>query len=263
MKKGRFSKKETDYMAKHAGTLTPNQMATKMKRDPKSVEQHVKKKLRVGLTGKEEARFTLRERPFWPELVEQFTEGELKKIEYNWIRIIDQFKTDVIPTEEMQVLDLIILDVLASRCLTGNKRTIEELRILDATIVEEQARDDDQINHDYLFRLRGERAGLRVSTDSSNKEYRELQTKKAALLKDMKATREQRVKRLEESTQSLTGWIVHLMNNPEVVLEYGLEMEKMKLAMYSSMKKLSKWHTFEDGMVDQPFLNHQTVGKGD
>ena len=98
-----------------------------------------------------------------------------------------------------------------------------------------------------------------VSEESLNKDYRELQTKKNSMLKEMKATREQRVKRLEDSKQSLVGWIAYLMGNPEVTSQYGIEMEKMRLAMTQEKERLGAYHKYTDGQVDQPFLNSDTI----
>ncbi len=52
----------------------------------------------------------------------------------------------------------------------------------------------------------------------------------------MKATREQRVKRLEDSKQNFTSWMAYLVTNPDVASSYGLEMEKMRLAMEKEEK---------------------------
>jgi len=67
------------------------------------------------------------------------------------------------------------------------------------------------------------------------------------------------VKRLEDSKQSLTGWIAFLMTNPDVTQKYGIEMEKMRLAMEAEKDRLSKYHKYQDGMIDQPFLNANTL----
>ena len=79
------------------------------------------------------------------------------------------------------------------------------------------------------------------------------------MLKEMKGTREQRIKRLEDSKQTFTGWVAHLMQNPAVTQQYGMEMEKMRLAMENEKKRLSVFHKYEDGQVDQPFLTPDTV----
>ena len=75
----------------------------------------------------------------------------------------------------------------------------------------------------------------------------------------MKATREQRVKRLEDSKQNFTSWMGYLIANPEITNEYGIEMEKMRLAMESEKERRSEYILFNDGQVDQPFLTSDTA----
>ena len=102
-------------------------------------------------------------------------------------------------------------------------------------------------------------ASYRASQESMNRDYRELQAKKNGMLKEMRATREQRVKRLEDSRQSFTGWMIHLMTHPEQTRKYGLEMEKMRLAMENEKARLAQLHKYEDGIIDQPFLTPDTI----
>jgi hypothetical protein len=79
------------------------------------------------------------------------------------------------------------------------------------------------------------------------------------MLKDLKATREQRVKRLEDSKQTFVSWVQNLMTNPDVRQEIGIEMEKMRLSVNKERKRLSEWHQYEDKLVDQPFLTPDSV----
>jgi prefoldin subunit 5 len=107
--------------------------------------------------------------------------------------------------------------------------------------------------------LERQMASLRASQESLNRDYRELQSKKASILREMKGTREQRIKRLEDSKQSFTAWIASLMQDPETLKRYGIEMEKMRLAMVKEKERLGAYHKYEDGTVDQPFLTPDTV----
>ena len=75
----------------------------------------------------------------------------------------------------------------------------------------------------------------------------------------MKATREQRVQRFQDSKSSFTGWMTYLITNQEVARSYGLEMEKMRLSMYKEQDRLAQYHKYNDGTVDQPFLTPETV----
>ena len=259
MKRGRISKEEESFIESNIGVLTNTEIAEKLDRDPDSVEQFIKRKFKVGLYDEEEAAFDLEERPYWAELKMQFTEEELVMFKYHWSRIISQFKDDVIPTEELQVVDLIKLDLLMNRSLKSNKDNLNQIAAFEALIAEERSRDVDQQDRDQVFNLERQCASLKASTESLNRDYRDLQDKKNKMLKDMKATREQRVKRLEDSKQSFTGWIAYLISNPEMTKKYGAEMEKMRLAMLEEKKRLGTLHKYEDGQVDIPFLSPEVI----
>jgi len=259
MKKGRLSKEEIKYVEEHVKTDSHTDIAKHLDRDPESIEKFIKKKFGKGASAEEIAAFDLENRPYWIEIKNQFTDDELKLFRYHWARIISQFRDDVIPTEELQVVDLIKLELLMNRSLKNNKSNIEQISALEALIQTERARDPDQQDVDMVFNMERQVASLRASQESLNKDYRELQTKKNSMLKEMKATREQRVKRLEDSKQSLIGWIGFLMTNPDITKQYGVEMEKMRLAMIKERGRLGEYHKYTDGQVDQPFLNSDTI----
>lgn len=259
MKKGRLSKEEMRFISVSIDSMTVDDIAKKLDRDVESIDAFIKKKLKKGLSLEEEAAYELEDRPYWKELTSQFTTDELELFKYHWTRIIAQFKDDVFPTEELQVVDVIKLEILMNRCLKSNKDNLNELNLIDKLIRDERSKDKDQQDKDYIMNLERQGAALRASQESLNRDYRELQTKKAAMLREMKGTREQRIKRLEDSKQSFTSWVAHLMQDPETLKKYGIEMEKMRLAMKNEEKRLSAFHKYEDGQIDQPFLTPDTV----
>lgn len=259
MRKGRISKDEERIIKRLIDNLTVEEIAAQLNRDVESVENFIKRKLRVGLTNEEAAAFSLENRPYWVELTSQFTGDELELFKYHWSRIIAQFKDDVFPTEELQVVDVIKLEILMNRCLKSNKDNLNEINVIEKMIRDERALDKEQRDQDYLMNLERQMASLRASQESLNRDYRELQTKKASILREMKGTREQRIKRLEDSKQSFTSWVAMLMQDPETLKRYGIEMEKMRLAMLKEKERLSAFHKYEDGQIDQPFLTPDTV----
>tara|TARA_B100001094_G_scaffold89741_2_gene85730 strand:- start:23542 stop:24327 length:786 start_codon:yes stop_codon:yes gene_type:complete len=259
MKKGRLSNDEARYITENAGKIPVGDIASYLDRDPTSVQSFMKKKLKLGLSDMEQAAYELEDRPYWKELESQFTMEELELFKYHWGRIISQFKDDVFPTEELQVVDVIKLELLMNRCLKNNKSNIDQITAFEQLVQTERSTDPDQQDRDYILNLERQIASLRASQESLNRDYRDLQTKKSAMLKEMKGTREQRIKRLEDSKQTFTGWVAHLMQNPTLVKQYGVEMEKMRLAMEQEKKRLSVFHQYEDGQVDQPFLTPDTV----
>lgn len=259
MKKGRISKEEERIIGRLVDSLTVEDIALKLDRDVESVDHFIKRKFRIGLTNEEVAAFSLESRPYWNELTGQFTNDELELFKYHWTRIIAQFKDDVFPTEELQVVDVIKLEILMNRCLKSNKDNLNEMNLIDNMLREERSKEKEDRDQDYLMNLERQMASLRASQESLNRDYRELQTKKAAILREMKGTREQRIKRLEDSKQSFTSWVAMLIQDPETVKRYGIEMEKMRLAMLKERERLSAFHKYEDGLVDQPFLTPDTV----
>lgn len=259
MKKGRLSKDEQRTISRLIDSLTVEDIAKKLDRSVSSIDDFVKRKFKVGMTNEEAAAYSLEDRPYWVELTAQFTTDELSLFKYHWSKIISQFKDDVFPTEEIQVVDVIKLEILMNRCLKGNKENIEQINTYTEMLGEERSRDKDQQDIDYIINLERQIASLRASQESLNRDYRELQAKKGSMLKEMKGTREQRIKRLEDSKQSFTSWVASLMQDPTLMKKYGIEMEKMRMAMRKEGERLSALHQYEDGTVDQPFLTPDTV----
>lgn len=259
MKRGRISKQDGRTIQRLIDSATVEDIALEIGRNVDAVEDYVKRELKVGLSKEEEAAYSLEHRPYWRELKAQFTDDELELFKYHWARIISQFKDDVFPTEELQVVDVIKLEILMNRCLKGNKENIEQINLYDTMAKEERSRDKDQQDMDYVLNLERQVASLRASQESLNRDYRELQAKKASMLREMKGTREQRIKRLEDSKQSFVSWVAQLMMNPDTMKRYGIEMEKMRMAMSKEGERLSALHKYEDGTVDQPFLTPDTA----
>ena len=259
MKTGRLSKQEKRTITNLIQSMTVEDIAKKLDRSFDAINDFVKNELKVGLSKVEVAAYSLEDRPYWIELEAQFTFDELQLFKYHWSKIISQFKDDVFPTEEIQVVDVIKLEILMNRCLKGNKENIEQINSYDALIREERSLDKDQQDHDNIINLERQVASLRAAQESLNRDYRELQAKKSAMLKEMKGTREQRIKRLEDSKQSFTSWVASMMQDPDLMKQYGIEMEKMRLAMIKEGERLSTLHQYEDGTVDQPFLTPDTV----
>lgn len=136
---------------------------------------------------------------------------------------------------------------------------MNRVRILEAEIQLEKAHDSDQQDKELIFNLERQIASLRAAKESLSREFKDLQTKKASLYKDLKATREQRVQKLESNKKTLSSLIQQILRDPEFFETEGKYLEKMRLAMEEEKKRLSDYHTYEDGAVDRPFLNSETV----
>ena len=261
MKKGRFTKTEQEFIKNNHREMSNLEMATHLDRDPVSVQSYVKEKIgNTTLDDREiEALHDLQGRPFWKDLQRQFTEEELQSLLYHWSRIITQFRDDVLPTEELQIIDAIKLEILMNRALIGQQSNMKNISEYEELITVEKSKSLEIQDKDYIYNLERQIAVCRAAQDSLTRDYKDLQTKKAAMLKDLKATREQRIKRLEDSKQTFIGWVRNLMSNPDTRREIGIEMEKMRLAMNKEAERLSEYHKYEDGLIDQPFLTPDSV----
>ena len=268
MKKGRISNEETRYIKANI-EKGYKAIANDIDRDPESLLEFIRKKVAEGKikcpswmgnqNDEEQAQYGLTVRPYWAELQKQFTEDELKLFKYHWARIISQFKDDVIPTEEMQVVDLIKLELLMNRSLESTKQNVQQVSEAEIEIERQKGISIEHQDIEKIMSLERLVATLRGSMESLNKDYRELQTKKNSMLKEMKATREQRVKRLEDSKHNFSSWLAHLATNPDITKEYGAMMEKMRMSMEKEKERLSQFHKYTDETVDQPFLTPDTV----
>ena len=256
MKKGRFTKTEQEFIKDNHREMSNLDIAAHLDRDPVSVQSYIKEKIgNATLDDREiEALHDLKSRPFWKDLEKQFSEEELQSLLYHWSRIITQFRDDVLPTEELQIIDAIKLEILMNRALIGQQTNMSSIREYEELVTIEKGKDLETQDKDHIYNLERQVAVCRAAQDSLTREYKDLQTKKASMLKDLKATREQRIKRLEDSKQTFIGWVRNLMTNPEVRREMGTNMEKMRLAMEVEKERLSEYHKYEDGNIDQPFL---------
>ena len=261
MKKGRFSKTEQEFIKNNHREMSNLELATHLDRDPVSVESYVNEKIgNAMLDDREiEALHDLQSRPFWKDLKKQFSEEELQSLLYHWGRIITQFRDDVLPTEELQIIDAIKLEILMNRALIGQQTNMKDIQRYEELVTDEKGKPLEIQDKDYIFNIERQIAVCRAAQESLTREYNDLQTKKASMLKDLKATREQRIKRLEDSKQTFIGWVRNLMSNPEARREMGVEMEKMRLATNVEAERLSEYHKYEDGMIDQPFLTPDSV----
>ena len=262
MRTGRLSKEDWKYIEANAERLSPEKIAENLDRNLESVEKYLKK-LGKSFNKHEafavQAEYDIKSRPYWKELKLQFSEEELELFLYHWKQIIAQFRKDVLATEELQIVDTIKLEVLMNRALREQQESMERVKALEAEIELEKARDHDQQDKEMIFNLERQIASLRAAKESLSREFKDLQTKKAAMYKDLKATREQRIEKLENNKQTLSSLVNKILRDPDFYEQEGKALEKMRMAMEQEKERLSDYHTYADGGVDIPFLTPDTV----
>ena len=262
MKIGRLSKSDWEYIEANAERLSPEKIAENLDRNLESVEKYLKK-LGKSFNKHEafavQAEYDIKSRPYWKELKAQFSDEELDLFLYHWKQTIAQFRKDVLATEELQIIDTIKLEILMNRALREQQESMERVRILEAEIDLEKARDSDQQDKEMIFNLERQIASLRAAKESLSREFKDLQTKKASMYKDLKATREQRIEKLENNKQTLSSLVNKILRDPDFYEQEGKALEKMRMAMEKERERLSDYYQYADGTVDQPFLTPETI----
>lgn len=261
---GRIGKKAERYILDNYQDKSLEELAEHIQKTPESVRKKLAQ-LGIDYATKDAKRAgayaDIRQSPYWKQLKAELTSDELELFIEHWKEIISQFQDDVFHTEKIQVMDLIKTEILMSRDLMAEKRQAE--------IVEMASKRMQEINDDLSLSLDEKEEllhavttelGMAISVGKDiRKSYKDLATEKSKMVKSLKATREQRVQRLNDSKENFSAWLAEIMSDSQKRRQVGLEMEKMRLSMEVELERLSDYHIYEDGEVDQPFLTPDTV----
>lgn len=262
---GRMSKDERAYIESHCKILTAEEIAKQLGRNPRTIKMYIKEMsspLRVAPSNefmREVAEFDIRKSPLWKELEKQFTKNELELFLHHWKEISLQFKNDILHTERMQIVDMARYEILMNRCLEKIKSINDDIEEINKQMEIEKKLNEDEQDKIKLTTLMRLKSDCFATIGHINGELEKLTARKQTLLKETKGTREQRIKRIENSNENIVSWVTKLIENSDLRKSLGIEMEKMRLATEVEVQRLSEFHKYEDGSVDQPFLNCDTV----
>tara|TARA_R110000744_G_scaffold102116_3_gene196467 strand:- start:2793 stop:3587 length:795 start_codon:yes stop_codon:yes gene_type:complete len=264
MKRGRFSVEEVQFIEQNCEALSPQAIADELDRDVSSITRWIEENVGFSAVQKREveAHQELKRKPYWRELIKQFSESELEMFQFHFKKMWAQFKDDVFHTEEIQIVDTIKLEILMNRILTGQQESMHQIEGVQSLILVEKQLDKEDQDRDHISSLERQISMLRAAQETLSKDYKDLQGRKATMLKDLKGTREQRIKQIEDSKLTFASLVKQISSDPTFRTQIGLDMEKMRLATEAEKERLSEYMKYEDGIVDQPFLSSDTV-KGD
>jgi hypothetical protein len=259
MRSGRLDLDEQKYIKDNIKNMSYENIAAFLDRDPKSILLWIKKNIGINASDRKEveALNELKGKAYWHDLESQFNEDELDMFLFHWKKMWSQFRDDVFHTEEIQIVDTIKLEILMNRSLRSQNDNLKAISSIEQTIIEEQNSTDPDT--DMIMNLQRQSAVLRASQEAISRDYKDLQTKKSAMLKDLKGTREQRIKAIEDSKTTFASLIKKIIMDSDFRRQAGSDMEKMRLAMDAERNRLGQAHIYEDGITDQPFLTPETV----
>ena len=186
------------------------------------------------------------------------TTGELEYFESTWIGLVKQFREDVLPAEELQIKQFITIDILINRSMKERKRHIQETERLQRDVEREYELPEDARDIAKLANLETQLSFARNSIANYTNEYTKLLNEQQKISKDLKATREQRIKRIEDGKSSWVG-LIRMLEDEEIREKEGREMEIMNMATQKTKKELRELFTYADDNVDNPLLNCDTM----
>jgi hypothetical protein len=202
----------------------------------------------------------LRKKTFWGEIVRQFDEesGELEYFENTWVNLIKQFREDVLPAEELQIKQFITIDILINRSMKERKRHITDTERIQRMVDNQYAKPEENRDNAYLTNLETQLSFARNSITSYTNEYTKLLSEQQKISKDLKATREQRIKRIEDGKSSWTG-LLRMLEDEKIRENEGRQMEIMKMSVSKYLHDLEDVHVYQDKSADTPFLTPESV----
>lgn len=272
-KTGKLTNWEKAYIQDNYGRMTVEEIAKKLQCAVARIEKYLQTngEVKVPNTEAERERITIRDElratETWKRLKDEFIPEELKYFEENYIKLMSQFKGDVLPTEETQIFQLIKFEILMSRNLVARQRALGDIARLEKMQEEYIAQSggetslmtDDQ--KDFLMNLETQLQAAKAAEQSRTGEYVKLQERHDALMKTMKATRDQRIKQIESGKVSFLG-VLKMLQDREIQEHEGKFAELVSMAANKEHQRLGRPHTYEDGNQDSPILSADTVNLG-
>ena len=263
-KPGKLSLEEEQTIRDYAPTVSLDHIAKKINRNVSTVKKYCDKNniTYVGMSSEIQEDMILRsrlhEKPYWHEIKKQLTDVELEYFTVTWIRIMKQFREDIIYSEELQVKQWITLEIMANKVMQDRKLAHAQVVRVDEMLNREYSLSEEHRDTDLIVRLEQELSMLRGSSSSYTQEHIKILDKIEKYQRELKAARADRVRKIEDSKSSFAGFIKALEDETRRQL-LGEEIELNKLAKNAAKDRLSKFHTYEDGSIDQPLLTPENV----
>lgn len=257
-RRGRWTQREREYIDRHIHSKPLEEIALELKRPLEALVKY--KNNTYGQITSRDIKEGLRVTPEWAQLTKEFFDAELDMFEHRYGEVMSQFADDIMPTERMQVFQMVKYEILMSRNMQERKRSIELMDRVRKQLVEARragTTDADRIRVEYLEQ---EVRNIDISNGAKSKEYLEFQKQHGAILKDLKATREQRIKNVEARRKSWID-IIKDLETKDFKEKEGAELALMKKAIEKESRRLAEYHQYSPDLVDRPILSAETIGE--
>ena len=259
-KRGKLSTSEMNFIKQNCFDLPIEDIARNLNRTTAPIQKFIDKenlKMR-NMTDDEHLLVELRGRYYFQELRKQFADSEIIFFEHQWIDYFKQFSEDVTHTEEMEILEVIRTEVLINRGMEDRQEVFKNIERLNKLVDNEMEKPSAMQDTVALASFQTQLGAAISSKSAYINEHEKLLTKKERLLKDLKGTREQRKRNADDAKTNFSSWLRQL-DEKALREKEGCDMEVHRVAANKAVDKLAGYHEYEDGTVDQPILNADTL----
>ena len=273
-KRGAISDKEKQFLKDNHTLLSPAEIAKALDRNEETVRQWFVSILKLSPddeeVSEEEIASVAIEKEFlkspeWESLKEEFSEHELKYFRHRYKKLMAQLQVqgEVTPTEETQIFLMIKYEILMKRNLADAKDSVEEVQ--DLTKMLQKLKEDypevaamDDSTKNFFSNLENQLLAAKSARQQKSSEYVKLTEKHTSLMRELKATRDQRISRIDAAGGSLLD-IFKALQHEDAQARTGRTMNLMSMAMDKEKNRLSELHKYADGGLDQPLLTPENV----
>lgn len=266
LRRGKLTDQEQTFIRENLAKCSPKQIALHLNRTEKAILDHIQENGLQGATKLVtetvdedfDLRTRLKSRPYYNEVCKYLNKEELEYFTECWLKTIKQLREDVLYSEEQQIKHLIVLDIMANRVLIDRRKSEEQIETMERMLRAEQIKPIGAQDTSLMAQLESDISMIRNSMSNFTKEHLDLLKQHDNINKALKMARNERVKKIEDSKTSFSGFLKAL-EDIDIRIKIGEEAELGRLAQEAATDRLSSYHTFADGFIDQPLLTPENA----
>lgn len=265
LKRGPLSADEKEYIKVNHKRMTVSEIAKACSRNEDPIKKYmVDNKLTVYKIEDTSDRKMIKDRLenefFWPAIVRSVTDEELEFFVAAWVEYMEQFNEDITTAEKSQTKQLIMFEILKNRSSFQLNRANRRSQEIDEELQIERLKSNATRDDQRIAMLQNEVAMIRTDVATYQTQIEKYNKACQDLYKDLKATRDQRFKQVENGETTFSS-IIKELSDARKRRNKGLELELLKMGADKSEEVMSEYHMFADGNLDIPILNAENYLK--
>lgn len=262
--KGHLSDDVKRWIADHNSELTPEQMAAQLGIKVDRIISVLDNVAAIMPDKNFKWRERLKRSQVWKHIKNEFSTEELAYFSDKYIVLMEQFKEDVLPTEEQQVIGLIRVEIMQHRNMASRKQLGDGNARIQGMIddllrnVNGDMSELDEADRDRIIELQNQQSALDKTQDIKTKEFLALSQQHNELTEKLKASR---VQRINAATSDKLTWpeLVKQLMDRDIQEKESRKFELQRIAAEKELKRLTQPHKYMDNKIDIPVLYAESI----